>query len=91
MGEASIQAGFKDLIKAPEQTSLVHYALKQMAMDWEWTSAFENNNLCSLPAPFKALLLSYIALYGPDEGVTSQGLKASSRRMLGTSTRYDLQ
>lgn len=36
-GELSgIQAGFKSLVKLPSRQSLAHYALRQMAADWEW-------------------------------------------------------
>jgi len=47
-----------------------------MARDWEFIHEYERNNLGELPVGARMLLLSYIAVYGPDEGVVFEGLKS---------------
>ncbi|KAH8775185.1 hypothetical protein BGZ57DRAFT_942082 [Hyaloscypha finlandica] len=50
--------------------------LRAMARDWEFIQEYERNNLADLPVAIRILLLSYIAAYGPDEGVGFGGLKS---------------
>ena len=45
-----------------------------MARDWEFIRVFESNNLIDLPTGLRMLLLSYVAVYGPEEGLGSEGL-----------------
>lgn len=55
--------------------SLIHQALKTMAVNWDWLLEYEQLNLATLPVPLKSSLLSYIARYGPDEGIRISTLK----------------
>ena len=50
--------------------------LRAMARDWEYIHDFERNNLADLLVGLRMLLLSYIAVYGPEEGVGFDGLKS---------------
>ncbi|KAN0104344.1 hypothetical protein V8E51_010089 [Hyaloscypha variabilis] len=50
--------------------------LRAMARDWEFIHEYERNNLADLPVGVRMLLLSYIAVYGPEEGVGFEGLKS---------------
>lgn len=45
-----------------------------MARDWESIRHYEKNNLADLPTGVRTLLLSHIAVYGPEEGVGAEGL-----------------
>lgn len=47
--------------------------LREMARQWEFVREYEKNNLADLPAGFRMKLLSYIAVYGPEEGVGFEG------------------
>ncbi|KAE9363128.1 hypothetical protein N431DRAFT_564740 [Stipitochalara longipes BDJ] len=49
--------------------------LRAMARDWEYIQEYERNNLADLPVGVRMLLISYIAVYGPEEGVGFEGLK----------------
>ena len=49
--------------------------LRTMARDWEFIQEYERNNLADLPVGIRMLLLSFIAAYGPEEGVEFEGLK----------------
>lgn len=55
--------------------SLQNMCLRQMAIDWEFIREWERHNLADLPTGLRMLLLSNIALYGPDEGIGFDGLK----------------
>ncbi|CZT03687.1 uncharacterized protein RCO7_07618 [Rhynchosporium graminicola] len=64
---------------APEDArkgrSLQDICLREMAREWEFVRKYEKNNLADLPTGTRMLLLSYIAVYGPHEGVGFDGLK----------------
>jgi hypothetical protein len=49
--------------------------LRTMAREWDFVKEYERNNLADLPVGVRMLLLSYIPVYGPDEGVGFEGLK----------------
>lgn len=55
--------------------SLQDMCLRRMAFDWEFVREWERHNLADLPAGLKMLLLSNIAVYGPDDGIGFEGLK----------------
>ncbi|RAL61237.1 hypothetical protein DID88_010316 [Monilinia fructigena] len=55
--------------------SLLEICLRGLARDWEEMSVYESNNLAMLPVGLRMALLSYIAVYGPEEGIGFQGLK----------------
>ncbi|KAF2843332.1 hypothetical protein M501DRAFT_966661 [Patellaria atrata CBS 101060] len=55
--------------------SLVHQVLRTFAMNWNWLVGYERNNLATVPTSMKALLLEYISMYGPEEGITLNELK----------------
>ncbi|KAG4432991.1 hypothetical protein IFR05_011535 [Cadophora sp. M221] len=55
--------------------SLHDVCLREMARQWESVREYEKNNLADLPSGIRMKLLSYIAVYGPDEGVGFEGLK----------------
>jgi len=45
-----------------------------MAREWEFIREYEQHNLADLPAGLRSLLLSNIAIYGPEDGVGGAGL-----------------
>jgi hypothetical protein len=49
--------------------------LRSIAHNWEFYKEYEKNNLADIPAALRILLLSNIALYGPEEGVGFEGLR----------------
>ncbi len=49
--------------------------LRAMARNWEFVREYERNNLADLPTGLRMLLLSNIAVYGPDDGVGFEGLR----------------
>lgn len=49
--------------------------MRAMAQNWDFIREYEKNNLAYLPTRLRILLLSHIALHGPEEGVGFQGLK----------------
>ncbi|TGO37479.1 hypothetical protein BHYA_0096g00180 [Botrytis hyacinthi] len=55
--------------------SLLAICLKRLASDWQNMSVYESNNLALLPVSLRMGLLSYIAVYGPEEGIGFQALK----------------
>ena len=55
--------------------SLQNTAMRTIARQWEDISQYEKYNLVDLPARLRMMLLSYIAVYGPDEGVGLDGLR----------------
>jgi hypothetical protein len=61
--------------KLPGQRSLAHYALKSMAVNWEFVSTYEMLNLKILPLGLRSSLLVYISRYGPDHGVDLELLR----------------
>lgn len=48
----------------PSQESLLHVALKEIAVNWQWHAEYDGPYLGLLPTPLKECLLSYIAVYG---------------------------
>lgn len=48
--------------------------LRTMAREWEFIREYERNNLADLPTGLRGLLLSNIAVYGPEDGVGGEGL-----------------
>lgn len=49
--------------------------MRRVATDWEFIRVYERNNLGYLPTPLRMLLLSNIAVYGPEDGIGFDGLK----------------
>jgi hypothetical protein len=50
-----------------------------MARDWRFLRDYERNNLADLPTGLRMLLLSYIAVYGPNDGIGAAGLNSLLR------------
>ena len=48
----------------PTEGSLLHAALKEMAINWEWHAEYDGTFLATLPTAIKQSLLSYVAVYG---------------------------
>lgn len=59
----------------PPKSSLVHLTLKSLAINWEWHVYRDQYYLATLSSNLKQLLLSYIAVYGPPFGITSESLR----------------
>ena len=57
----------------PEEGSLLHMTLKELATSWEWHAEFDGSYLAMLPTSIKQSLLSYIAVYA--EGVRLNPLR----------------
>lgn len=55
--------------------SLQDMCLRRIASDWEFMREYERNNLADLPTALRMQLLSYIAVYGPEDGVGFEGLR----------------
>jgi hypothetical protein len=55
--------------------TLQDVCLRNIARNWEDIQVYEQNNLAYLPMKLRTLLLSYIAVYGPEEGVGYEGLR----------------
>lgn len=55
--------------------TLQDMCMRQMARNWEYLRAYEQNNLAELPTRVRMELLSFIAVDGPDDGVGFEGLK----------------
>lgn len=49
--------------------------LKTIAKDWEFQASYNMHHLAIMPSHLRGLLLSYVAVYGPDEGVGFENLK----------------
>lgn len=65
----------KDMAELPRARSLMDAAMKTMARHWDWVVEYEQNNLATLPVALKSNLMSHIALYGPDDGITAETLR----------------
>ncbi|KAF2230887.1 hypothetical protein EV356DRAFT_453073 [Viridothelium virens] len=63
-------------VEMPKKGSLVEQALKTMAIEWEFVSEYEQLNLATIPARLKSALLSYLAAYGPETGITLGNLRS---------------
>ena len=59
----------------PIKGSLLDHAFKAMAEEWEFISEYEQLNLATIPARFKSLLLSYLAVLGPETGISVSELR----------------
>lgn len=59
----------------PAKDSLVDYVLKAMARNWDFVAEYEQYNLAALPVPLKAVLLSYLSVYGPEESMSVEDLR----------------
>lgn len=55
--------------------SLEHVVLKSLARDFDWHVEYDHSYLSTLPVELNTLLLSYIASYGPEAGISFTGLK----------------
>ena len=60
----------------PKRSGLQDTCLRNMAIHWEVLKEYERNNLYALPTQLRMALLSYIAIYGPEDGIGIDGLKA---------------
>lgn len=58
-----------------DRRTLQDMCLRRIASDWEVLQQYERNNLADLPTRLRMLLLSNIAVYGPENGVGFEGLK----------------
>ncbi|RDW91035.1 hypothetical protein BP5796_02200 [Coleophoma crateriformis] len=63
-------------VVAPVVGSLQDHCLKSMARNWLFIREYETYNLSDLPTRIRVLLLSYIAVYGSDQGIGYTGLKS---------------
>lgn len=68
---------------------LVDTCLRRMAEDWGFHSDYNTYYLATMPTRLRVLLLSYIAVYGPDEGVGIEGLNNILRPPPGANAEDD--
>jgi hypothetical protein len=61
--------------RLPGQRTLAHYALKSMAVNWEFVSTYEMLNLKILPLGLRSALLVYISRWGPESGIDLEQLR----------------
>ncbi|TAQ85799.1 hypothetical protein B7494_g5856 [Chlorociboria aeruginascens] len=66
---------FGDRDGKPKGRRLQDMCMREMARNWEFMKEYEKNNLADLPVGIRMELLSYIAVYGPEEGVGIDGLR----------------
>lgn len=59
----------------PAQASLLGMILRRISKYWEFHKEYDQYHLANLPTPLRALLLSYLAAYGPEEGLDLSSLK----------------
>ena len=57
----------------PDEHSLVHQTLKELAKTWDWHVEYNQFYLAALPMRYKQALLSYIAFYNP-QSITCHSL-----------------
>ncbi|KFY30804.1 hypothetical protein V494_08050, partial [Pseudogymnoascus sp. VKM F-4513 (FW-928)] len=62
------------ITRIPRPGSLVDCCLRRMAEDWDFQNEYNQYHLASLPTRLRILLLSYIARFGPVDGVGYTGL-----------------
>jgi hypothetical protein len=60
----------------PRPSSLIATCLRHMARNWTFQRDYNHYYLATLPTKLRTILLSYIASYGPEEGVGYGGLKS---------------
>lgn len=53
----------------------MHQTLKTLARNWEFLVEYEQHYLATLPISLKSSLLSYLSVYGPEEGINISSLK----------------
>ncbi|TVY48235.1 hypothetical protein LOCC1_G003897 [Lachnellula occidentalis] len=58
------------------QRRLDNSCMRVMARNWEFVREYEKNYLADLPTKLRILLLSNIAVYGPEEGIGFEGLES---------------
>ncbi|KFY18580.1 hypothetical protein V493_08496 [Pseudogymnoascus sp. VKM F-4281 (FW-2241)] len=63
------------ITRKPRPKSLVDCCLRRMAEDWEFQNEYNQYHLASLPTRLRTLLLSYVARFGPIDGVGYVGLQ----------------
>ena len=63
---AQLEAGSQSL---PKEGSLAHLALKSLAMNWDLLRDYEQYNVPTLPVRLKSCLLTYLALFGPEDAM----------------------
>ncbi|GME28887.1 uncharacterized protein LTHEOB_7500 [Neofusicoccum parvum] len=81
-GPAAPQSWLNRSRHAPEyardgsaEGSLVHYACKALAKNWDWLLEYEQYYLATLPTQLKDVLFSYLAMYGPEDGISLDTLR----------------
>jgi hypothetical protein len=60
----------------PAHSSLMATCLRHMARDWIVQRDYNRYYLATLPTNVRTILLSYIAVYGPEDGIGYEGLKS---------------
>ena len=63
------------MLDLPREGSLLHMAMKALAMEFDWHVEYDHAYLSILPVWLKTSLLCYIAKFGPDAGISLRGLK----------------
>lgn len=71
--------GLPGLARVPPPSSLAATCLRRLARNWRFHRGYDRYYLAALPTGLRVLLLSYVARYGPDDGVGYEGLKALLR------------
>lgn len=61
-------------LSLPVEGTLQDLVLKRLAKDWTWQAYYHQHHLPGLPPRLKSLLLSYVAVFGPEKGVTAEQL-----------------
>lgn len=64
------------VMEFPAHSSLMATCLRHMARNWTFQRDYNRYYLAALPTKVRTILLSYIACYGPEEGVGYGGLKS---------------
>ena len=85
-------------VEMPAKGSLLDQVFKNIALNWEFISEYEQLNLPTLPAGLKSVLLSYLAAFGPENGISVSHLRllfSSDSEIAGSTstlefTRLDL-
>jgi len=62
-------------VEFPATSSLLHRCLKAIAANWKWHVHYDQYYLAGVPVRIKALLLSYIAVYGEAGSLDIDGLR----------------
>jgi hypothetical protein len=59
----------------PTKTSLKATCLRHMGLSWDFQKEYNQYYLATLPTELRMVLLSFIAYYGPEEGISNNDLK----------------